>query len=137
MIKLKEKFSKKGVVYEQVYRDGVLAIYELSTISVDDPSEIIRWYEVFKITVHKADKYHPDEYELYPYDESFGLFAWCCSTESCVGKVLYEHFPNHPITKQIMPLASGTYKVNNDRKPYFKISQPQLSKIIASISSGA
>ena len=33
-----------------------------------------------------------DEYEVYPSDESFGAWAWCCSTVKSVEKMLNKHF---------------------------------------------
>ena len=97
MIELKKEFKKKGVVYTQLFKDENLVIYELSEASVNDPAEVIRWYEVFRPTIHRADIYHPDEYELYPYDEAFGNWAWSCSTVKSVEKILRKHFENHPV----------------------------------------
>ena len=92
MIELKKEFTKKGIVFKQIFRDDKLAIYSTSFPS----------YEVFKIIVHKPDRFHDDEYELYPYDEAFGVWAWSCSNEKVVNKVLKNHFPNHPMKEFII-----------------------------------
>lgn len=88
MIELKKEFRKKGVDFKQIYRDNELAIYKTGFPS----------FEVFRITVHKADRYHDDEYELYPYDEAFGLFAWSCSDEKSVNRILNKYFPSHELS---------------------------------------
>lgn len=85
MIELKKEFRKKGVDFKQVYKDDELVIYKTGFPS----------FEVFRPMIHNADKYHMDVYELYPYDEAFGSFAWSCSNESSVNKILKKHFPNH------------------------------------------
>lgn len=87
MIRLKECFMKKGSSYTQVYRNNEMALYR-----VDNEHEC--YVEVFKIKIHKADKYHDDEYERYPGDECFGDWAWCCSNRKSLEKVLKKHFPN-------------------------------------------
>ena len=89
MIELKKEFRKRGVDFKQIYKDSELAIYQTGFPS----------FEVMKVIIHKADKYHDDEYELYPCDEHFGRYAWSCSNENSVNKILKEHFPNHPMTK--------------------------------------
>lgn len=78
-----------------MFKDDELVIYEVSQ-SCD--GEVNRWYEVFKHVVRPIDKFHDDEYEYYPNDESFGSWAWCCSNEACLKKVLKMHFPNHKLT---------------------------------------
>lgn len=130
MIELKKEFTKGGVSYTQVYKDAELAIYELSQASVNDPSETVSWYEVFKPTVHKADKYHPDDFELYPYDEAFGNFAFCCSTESSVAKTIYNHFPKHKFNEPLSKFIVDSYEVNGIKKPLFHLTQKDLANII-------
>ena len=87
MIKLKECFMKRGNKYTQIFRDEEMALYLVN-------NEYDCYVEVFKIRMHKADKYHDDEYEPYPGDESFGDWAWCCSNRKSLEKVLKKHFPN-------------------------------------------
>ena len=122
MIKLREEFNKKGLHFKQIFRDDTIGIY-----SVVDEKHNYGFYEVFRITIHKPDKFHPDEYELYPYDEAFGLFAWCASEERIICKVLYLNFPEHPLTKQLMKYATGeTYTINKVEIPMFKLNHIQL-----------
>ena len=87
MIRLKEQFLKRGNKYTQVYRNDDMALYLVN-------HEHGCYVEVFKIRMHKADRYHNDEYERYPGDESFGDWAWCCSNKKSLEKVLKKHFPN-------------------------------------------
>ena len=96
MIRLKECFMKRGNKYTQVYRNDDMALY-----LVDNEHG---WYyvEVFKIKTHKADKYHDDEYEVYPCDEAFGLYAWCCTTRKSLEKIMNREFPNVPIPNILM-----------------------------------
>lgn len=90
MIELKKEFTKKGVLFRQIFKDSELAIYETGYPS----------FEVFRVVIHKADKYHDDSYELYPCDEHFGRYAWSCSNEESVNKILREHFPKHELTRE-------------------------------------
>lgn len=131
MIELKKQFKKRGIVYTQIYKDEDLCVYELSEASIDDPSEIVRWYEIFKPVIHNANQYHPDKFELYPYDEAFGNFAFCCSNESSVAKVIYDHFNNHRFATEVLKYADGTYMVNGVKKPYFKLTFQNLKDILS------
>lgn len=131
MIELKKQFKKRGVVYTQIFKDEELVIYELSEASIDDPSEIIRWYEIFKPVIHNANQYHSDDFELYPYDEAFGFWAWDCSNESVVAKVIYDHFKNHRFAKEVIKYADGSYTVNGVKKPYFKLTFQNLKDILS------
>lgn len=52
-------------------------LYECST-------EDYKYYEIFKYRTQPFNKYYDnpngyDEVEVYPNDESFGKWAWCCS----------------------------------------------------------
>lgn len=98
MIKLKNEFSKKGFNFVQLFKDDELAIYQLSRQHADGDG-ISKWYEVFKVQVKQPDIYHNDEFEKYPNDEAFGVWAWSCSNEQVVNKVLKREFPNHPLSK--------------------------------------
>ena len=95
MIRLKECFMKRGKSYTQVYRNDDMALY-----LVDNEHE--RYYEVFRIKVNKPNKYVNDEYEKYPGDESFGDWAWCCSTRKSLEKIMNREFPNVPIPNILM-----------------------------------
>lgn len=75
-----------GADFTQVYRDNELAIYKTTFPS----------YEIFKIRISKPDRFHNDEYEKYPSNEDFGVWAWSCSTWERTMQVLSRKFPNHP-----------------------------------------
>lgn len=80
-------------MFQQVYKDGGVVIYRLSRPSADG-DEVNHWFEVFRLKHHSPDIYHPDAYEVYPADESFGIWAWSCSSPKCVEKVLKREFPD-------------------------------------------
>ena len=86
---------KRGKSYTQIYRDEEMALYRVD-------NEYNYYVEVFKIRMHKADKYHDDEYERYPGDECFGDWAWCCSTRKSLEKIMNREFPNVPIPNILM-----------------------------------
>lgn len=98
MIEYKTEFTKRGTRFIQIYKDKALVVYQLDHY-YDEYGVTTHNYEVFKYTVHTPDKYHNEEYELYPSDSSFGFWAWSCSDEKSVNKILKKHFPNHPMTK--------------------------------------
>lgn len=104
MIELKENFEKKawGVKFHQAFKDDELVIYRL------DQGES-HWYEVFKRVVHKQDKFHVEDYEAYPSDESFGKWAWSCSDIRSVRKVLGKHFPNHRAAETLDALLCNVH----------------------------
>ena len=119
MIELKKEFTKKGKLFRQVFKDNELVIY---SVGGD--------YEVFRYTTHKPDTFHDDEWEVYPYDEAFGAFAWYCSNPSCVAKVIWNNFPNHQITKQFQKFIKGTYFSGGIEKYIFEVSEKELSNIL-------
>ena len=86
---------KRGNKYTQVYRNDDMALYLVN-------NEHDCYVEVFKIRMHKADRYHNDEYERYPGDESFGDWAWCCSNRKSLEKIMKREFPNVPIPNILM-----------------------------------
>ena len=95
MIRLKECFMKRSNRFTQVYRNDDMALYLVD-------NEYDYYVEVFKIRTHKADRYHDDEYEVYPCDEAFGLHAWCCSNRKSLKKIMNREFPNVPIPNILM-----------------------------------
>lgn len=121
MIKLRKEFKKKGVEFRNFFKDDKLVVYRLQT-------EDKTWYEVFRLVVHKKDMYHDDEYEKYPCDEHFGLWAWCCSDPSCVCKVINKEFSTHKLSTQLQKYVIGTYLQNYKKHPIFKISEEELLK---------
>ena len=99
MILLKENFSNKRIgEFKQFYKDNELVIYEVKQPYADGGGNTI-WYEIFKYRVKEKDRFHDDEWEVYPNDEEFGTYAWACTTIGSVNKILKQRFPNHPITK--------------------------------------
>ena len=94
MIELKKEFTKRGTMFQQVYKDDSVVIYRLSRRGVDNGKESV-WYEVFKRLVMKPDIYHDDEFEKYPYDETFGKWAWSCSNINVVRRVLSDPVRGH------------------------------------------
>ena len=133
MIELKKEFKKSGGnSFKQLFKLDCLAIYEVKMDAVDNlpPST---YYEVFRILVKEKDMYHAEKYEKYPSDEMFGLTAYCCQDASCVGKALYLHFHDHPLTKKLLKYADGTYTRNGENIPYFKISDDDLIQEIAGL----
>ena len=89
MIPLKKKYKKRGGRLTQIYVDDEIGIYRTTFPSV----------EIFKMRIGKADKFHDDEWEVYPSDEDFGTYAWSCTSIESIRKILQQRFPNHPITK--------------------------------------
>ena len=82
MIELKKEYNKHFGKLSQAYRDDRLAIYAVNGRSGG------LWYEVFKIRVRPANRFVDDEFEAYPSDEDFGVWAWSCSNLDVVKKVL-------------------------------------------------
>ena len=90
MIKLKKTFRKKNREFQQLLRDDKMAIYQ---ITMHLPDGVIQFAEIFRLRVHQPDSYHYNEsYEMYPGDEAFGDWAWCCSTLPSLKKILKQKF---------------------------------------------
>ena len=87
MIELKKDFTKNGVHYQQLMKNEQIVLYRCSREEGLDT-----YYEVFKRKTHTPDIYHNDTYEVYPSDEAFGSWAWCCSNGKSLEKVLRKHF---------------------------------------------
>lgn len=99
---LPEVFEKKGVRYTQLNKivkefvegsetksDGIV-IYKCENLEYNDV-----YYEVFRYRIalpHPHDAEDWDMVEVYPSNESFGVWAWECANWSIVNKVLYNHF---------------------------------------------
>ena len=87
---LDKEFTKRGVNFKQEVKNDELVIYRCTNIETKD-----EYFEVFK---YRTAKPHPmdegtwDLVELYPSDNAFGVWAWCCSSVPCVNKVLKKHF---------------------------------------------
>ena len=78
MVKLlRDTFTKKGISYKLLEKNKSYVLYECST-------EDYKYYEIFKYKIQPFPKMFEnpegyDEMEVYPSDEQFGLWAWCCS----------------------------------------------------------
>jgi len=105
MIELKKEFKKQGTLFQQIYKDSCLAIYRLSRQGMDN-DKVYSWFEVFRITRRASDAFHNDDYEKYPNDEAFGTWAWSCSNEESVRKVLKKHFKEHEPINNLANLLS-------------------------------
>ena len=99
MIQLKQEFDKKGTHYKQIYKSKALVLYQLSRF-YKEYGITVQHYEIFRYVTHTPDKYHNDEYELYPCDEAFGRWAWSCSNEASLLKIYKKHF-NNDIEEQL------------------------------------
>lgn len=90
MIELKKEFTRGGGFrYRQVFKNHKFAIYECEQTFDNGKTDF--FYEIFKILVKKPDMFHNDEYEAYPSDESFGVWAWCCSDYGSVARVFEDN----------------------------------------------
>jgi predicted transcriptional regulator YdeE len=86
MIELKKEFNKKGNRhFKQLEKTEQYALYEV-TAKNDDATDV--YYEIFQMRYHKPDRFHDDEFEVYPSDEDFGVWAWCCNTKERARKKL-------------------------------------------------
>lgn len=102
MIELKKEFHTKTGDFKQLYKKDGLVVYQVTR--KHDNGVTTHWYEVFKIYIHKPCKYVKDYYEIYPALTDFGVWAWSCSNEGSVWKVLKKHFPEHNVTKGLETL---------------------------------
>ena len=88
---LKKDFVLRGVHYSQLIKNDVFVIYRCEKYNG------IFYFEVFQ---YRLSNLHPmsreldlyDKKEAYPSDESFGGWAWCCSNEACLKKVMRNKF---------------------------------------------
>lgn len=86
MIELKKDFTKKGIKYEQVFKNDELFIYKCTSTTYG-----YKYFEVFKRRVRKADKFHDDEWERYPNDEDFGKWAYACPNAKSIVRTLKDY----------------------------------------------
>ena len=94
MRELRSEFNSKGVDYTQIHKDTKLVIYQCCS-HYNDIDDI--YYEVFRYKIGgmnpMAADYDPNEkVESYPKDNSFGVWAWCCSNWKCVYNILKLRF---------------------------------------------
>lgn len=98
---LEKEFVKKGIVYKQFERNEEKGyyIYKCENLNYKD-----EYFEIFKIKLSKPDlRFNPnadyDLMELYPSDESFGKWAWCCSNMEIVQRVINNRINNNETSK--------------------------------------
>lgn len=85
---MEKEFVKWNRKFKQVLETSNFFMYEV--IAYGD-----KYYEVFKKKLITKNIYQDGKWVStgkkeyrYPGDEEFGLWAWCCSNEKCVIKVL-------------------------------------------------
>ena len=106
MVKIKhlpKEFTRRGVRFTQIEKvvkeitDNVgntqtegYFIYKCNPLNYQ--------YEYFEVFRYRLVKPHPlsgEDYDLmeyYPSDEMFGIYAWCCSNEDSLQKIMREKF---------------------------------------------
>lgn len=109
LIELEEtnKFSTIGLISNCVYKDKDMRICRTETTLFDKdnkPYKGFNSYEIFKRKYRKFNKIQKIDgkivnttsnnvyKEIYPCSEDFGNFAWSCSSEGSVHKILKNHF---------------------------------------------
>jgi hypothetical protein len=102
MIELKKEFHTKTGDFKQLYKKDGLAVYQITR--KHDNGVITHWYEVFQLKAHKPNNFVQDYYEIYPSSSNFGDWAWSCSNEESVLRILRKHFPEHNVTKGLETL---------------------------------
>lgn len=85
MKELKKNFTKDGVQRKRMFKDSELVAYRCE-------SEGKVWYELFENKVGKIDLFYEEEYEIYPTEEDFGVWAWRTDNGEKVVDILNEHF---------------------------------------------
>lgn len=93
MIELKRDFTKKGIRYTQLFKNDIAVLYKCQNIEFG-----YKYFELFKYKTRKADRFHNDEYEVYPSDESFGPWAWACVNKEAILRELKDNFKTEDIT---------------------------------------
>jgi hypothetical protein len=109
MKKLKKEMQKKGMKFFQVYENETFYIY--ATIIED-------WfnsYEIFTKKLNKPWKYCEEESERYPRDDDFGVWAWSCSNDTSLSKILRQKYDTttKEIEEIISQVGSETQKILN------------------------
>lgn len=81
---------KKGVRYTQIEKNDVFVLYRCESIDYG-----YGYFEVFRPRMAKPHPLSGEDYdmvELYPSDELFGLYGWCCSNEASLEKIMKNEF---------------------------------------------
>ena len=90
---LKKEFIKNNREFKQVLETSNFFMYQVIAYGNDNYQDV--YYELFK-KAPKIEKVYGDNgwaktgdrTYYYPSNSDFGLWAWCCSNEKCVMKVL-------------------------------------------------
>ena len=90
---LKKEFVKNNREFKQVLETSNFFMYQVTAYGNDNYQDI--YYELFKKTLQNERVYDDigwvdtgNKTYYYPSNEHFGVWAWCCSNEKCVMKVL-------------------------------------------------
>ena len=77
---LDKEFTNRDIKYKQIYREGVYAIYETTSLNNRFP---VHW-EVIEIEKHKAFQFlgkpYVPEGEQYPHPNDWGKMGYTCLT---------------------------------------------------------
>lgn len=98
--KLQKNFEKKGVNYRRLYRKDGFMIYICTDIEFG--------YSYFEVFEKRMAKPHPlsgkdyDYVELYPTDNSFGLWAYTCKTADELVQIVRNHYDKGWNTSKIL-----------------------------------
>lgn len=87
---LEKEFTRRGVVYTQIEKNDELVLYKCHDIDGN-----FDYYEVFKPKTAKPHPMSTEDYDLievYPSDNLFGVYAWCCNTVGAVERCIVAHF---------------------------------------------
>lgn len=91
---LEKEFVKKGISYKQIERNEEKGyyIYKCENLNYKD-----EYFEIFKIKKQKSyelfAKYRDYDFvEIYPCDNSFSYWAWCCANENVLNMIIKEKF---------------------------------------------
>lgn len=83
---LEKEFTKKGVLYTQMEKTEEYVLYRCKNIEFGNV-----YYEVFKYRTGKPHFMSGEDFDLievYPSNDAFGNWAFCCSDLKCVEKVM-------------------------------------------------
>ena len=108
MIEYKKTFRKFGLDFFQLYNDGEMVIYGVKQKFTNGKTGF--WTEIFRYKVHNPDKYHNDEYELYPCSEYFGDWAWSCSSMKSLQKICQQQF-QRDVPNEIFDICPGMWAI--------------------------
>ena len=103
MIELRTQFNRKGITFTLLFKDNTVVLYEATR---ESNGIIGKWFELFKYRIHPKTQFIDDDFEWFPSDETFGQWAWSCSNEQSVLRMVKKHFPFYDATNLIKSLSS-------------------------------